>query len=102
MTKHCDSCSGCIDGLHVISRNKMSRKSRMKSEKRRGSYRSLNVMGDYEKRGPCSSAHTTRLRPLATETACELEVLRLDGDTLGVDRGKVGWVDLANSRFNGG
>jgi hypothetical protein len=35
----------------------------------------------------------TRLRALATETACKLDVLGLDGDTLGVDSAKVGVLE---------
>ena len=37
-----------------------------------------------------NSGKTRRLRALATETAGELDVLALDGDTLGVDGAKVG------------
>jgi histone H3 len=39
-------------------------------------------------------AQRSRLRALATEAAGELEVLGLDGDTLGVDSGKVGVLEL--------
>jgi hypothetical protein len=44
-----------------------------------------------------SDAHTptpTPLRALAAETTGELEVLGLDGNSLGVDRGKVGVLEL--------
>ena len=39
------------------------------------------------------SCRCQRLRALATEAACELDVLALDSDTLGVDGAKVGVLE---------
>jgi hypothetical protein len=42
---------------------------------------------------PHVASHKKRLRPLSTETTGELQVLGLDGDTLGVDGGQVGVLE---------
>ena len=47
------------------------------------------------------SIPNSRLRPLTTETTGELEVLGLDGDTLGVDGGQVG-CELARAEDGDG
>lgn len=40
-----------------------------------------------------SREKSSRLRALTTEAACELDVLALDGDTLGVDGAEVGVLE---------
>ncbi len=40
------------------------------------------------------STDRDRSRPLASESAGELEIFRLDGDALGVDRREVGVLEL--------
>ena len=58
--------------------------------------------GSYKRSSVLVERETERLRSLATDAAGELDVLRLDGDSIGVDGGQVGVLEETNKVSLGG